>query len=292
MPWQITTLIFVVLSSARAIQNRRIGLFKKDVSLYALVASFTCIFTVGLVTALLNWSKVDHGAAFNAWPFLVVGGIMFSSLNIMLLKLYRYIPASIIAFTTLLNTLSVMLFATLAGGESLSAKQLYGAMLLFVSVVIVGLLAKSSKKSEKNVALGIGVVITAAIIFGPAIMNEKYLISRIGFETYLLYGWGLQAISAFSLAFLLKKRNKTKEKTQLKIHVNVWIVGILLGLSGFAYVTSLSNSGSASTMALSGTAIIGVTVFTAYFVLDEREHLRPKIVGLILSAIGLLLLLW
>lgn len=275
----------------RAIQNRRVGLFKIDVSVYALVASFSCILIVGSVTALINWSKIDHRAAADAWSYLLVGGMLFAGINVIIFKLYRYIPASIMAFTTILNTLSILFFATIAGGESLSVKQVYGALLLFASVIVVGLFAKSTKKEKKNILLGLGVAIFAALLFGPAIMNEKYLMNRIGLNTYLLYGWGLQALSAYVLAFALKNRMKTKEKLSRKIHINIWIVGALLGMSGFAYVTSLHNSKSASTMALSSTAVIGVTVFLAYFVLNEKEHLYPKILGMILSGAGLLLLL-
>lgn len=291
MPWQVTIIFFVLLSSNRAIQIRRLGLLKKDVSLYALVASFTCILIVGLSTAFVNWDKIDHDKALDAWPYLLVGGLLFVSLNVMILKLYRYIPASIMTFTTLLNTLSVLFFATILGGEALTAKQIFGALILFLSVLIVGLFAKSNHKTKKNITLGLGVALFTALLFGPAIMNEKYLISRIGFNTYVLYGWGFQALSAYIVAFTLKDRKKIKEKLSRRIHINVWIVGILLGMSGFAYVTSLSKSGSASTMALSGTAVIGVTMFLAYFVLNEKEHLRPKIAGLILSAVGLSLLL-
>jgi len=291
MSWQITTLIFILTTSARAIQIRRIGLFKKDVSVYLLVASFTCILFVGLVTSLLNWNNVDHLAAFKAWPFILVGGLMFASVNIVVYKLYRYIPASIMAFTTLLNTLSVVLFATLAGGESLSSRQLYGAFLLFISVITGGLLTNKSKKSNNNIGLAIGIIVIVALLFGPAIMNEKYLISRIGFNTYLFYGWGLQALSAFLLAIIFKNRSVNKQKLSKHIHFNVWISGALLGLGGLAFVTSLSHSGSASTLVLSSTATIGLTVFIAYFVLKEKDHLLAKIFGLILSVFGLLLLL-
>ena len=291
MSWQVTIIFYVLFSSMRAIQNRRIGLFKKDVSLYAVVASFTCIMIVGVITALLNWNDIEHTRAIEAWPYLITGGILFAGLNVIIFKLYRYVPASIMTFTALLNTLSVLLFATLVGGESLSTKQIYGAITLFMSVLIVGLFTKSVHKTKKNITLGLGIAVFAALLFGPAIMNEKYLIGRIGFNTYVLYGWGFQTLTAFLVAFVLKNRKESKEKLSRKIHVNVWIGGALLGVSGFAYVSSLNKSGSASTMALSGTAVIGGTVFLAYFVLKEKEHLRPKIVGLLLSAVGLSLLL-
>jgi drug/metabolite transporter (DMT)-like permease len=194
------------------------------------------------------------------------------------------------AFTTLFNTLSVVLFATLFGGESLTQQQIIGAIILFASVIVVGLLSKKSKKSDDKILVGIGIALFSALLLGPAIMNEKYLIQTIGLNTYVLYGWGLQAFFAYTIAFF--NRDKTKEKQRLKtsMHLNIWLVGVLLGLAGFSYVSSVNKTGTVSVVALSGTAVVGLTVFGAYFILREKDHLLAKITGLLLSAIGLFLL--
>jgi drug/metabolite transporter (DMT)-like permease len=290
MPWQVTTILYVLLASARAIQNRRVGLYDRDVSLYVLISSFTCIFIVGLVVALFNWNEIDHNAAIESLPFLVIGGIMFAGLNVMILKLYRFVPASIMAFTVLLNTLSVVLFATIAGGEVLTVRQILGALVLFTSVAVVGLLTKRKKNSSNKVLLGVGAAILTAFLLGPAILNEKYLIQTIGLSTYVFYGWGLQAFFAFLIAYIFRARNSDKQKITVKMHKNVWLVGALLGLAGFSYVTSIEKSGTVAPIALSGTAVVGMTVFIAYFVLKEKDHLLAKIAGLFLSGVGLVLL--
>jgi drug/metabolite transporter (DMT)-like permease len=256
------------------------------------VSSFASIFIVGLAVALLNWSEINHRAALDALPFLVVGGLMFASLNVMILKLYRFVPASIMAFTSFLNTLSVVLFATIAGGEVLTLRQILGALVLFSSVIMVGLLTKRKKNSNNRVLLGVGVAILAAILLGPAIMNEKYLIQTIGLSTYVLYGWGLQAFFAFFIAYNYRDKNKHKQKITAKMHRNIWFVGALLGLSGFSYVTSINKSGNVAPVALSGTAVVGLTVFAAYFVLKEKDHLFAKLLGLFLSGVGLVLLFY
>ena len=92
-------------------------------------------------------------------------------------------------------------------GESLTDKQYLGTLLLFLAVILVGLAVRnrSKKTDKKRIVLGLVVSLFAASLFGPAILNEKYLINRFGLETYLLYGWGLQATSAFILAALLRK---------------------------------------------------------------------------------------
>lgn len=204
--------------------------------------------------------------------------------------MYRLVPASVAVFMGLLNTISVLLVAVIFRGESLSYKQTAGALLLFLAVVFVGLTVKSRSKrnDKKKIIVGLLISTLAALLFGPAILNEKYLINRFGLETYLLYGWGLQAISAFILAAFLRKPRKSK--LSLKMYLDVWIYGALLGISGMFFVLTLRNSGSASLSAISGTSKIIITVVGAYIILAERKHLVVKSSGVILSGAGLYLL--
>ncbi len=290
MPWQLTALLYFVISGLRALQNRRIGLHKTDLTLYALTASFISVISTGIVYAILNWSRVDHSAAWDARYFILLGGSLFAMLNFAIIKLYRLVPASVAVFMGLLNTISVITVAVLFRGESLTDKQYLGTLLLFLAVILVGLAVRNrSKKTDKNkIVLGLVVSLFAASLFGPAILNEKYLINRFGLETYLLYGWGLQATSAFILAALLRKPKKTKLTT--KMHIDVWIYGSLLGVSGMFFVLTLRNSGSASLAAISGTAKIIVTVIGAYFILNEKDNKLIKFAGVILSGTGMYLL--
>ncbi len=291
MPWQVSIFLNILLSSSRAIQNRRIGLHKIDVSAYALAASFVCVFLTGLIYSLISWSSVDNNAALNAWPYLVFGGTLFACINLMVLKLYRYVLASVAIFMSIINTLSVVIFAYFFSSETLGSKQLIGIGFLATAIILIGYVSKkNSKGKSKNLIISVLLVLGTALLFGPAIVNEKYLIDRIGLETYVLYGWGLQAIVSIILALVVTKGNIKLNKYTPKMHIDVWIYAVLLGFSGLFFVLSLRNSGSASLVAASSTAVVAVTIMLAYFILNERSYLFAKLVGLTLSFIGLFLL--
>ena len=121
-------------------------------------------------------------------------------------------------------------------------------------------------------------------------MNEKYLIDRIGLETYALYGWGMQATSAFFLAFVLRDKSKKKKPVTSQMHRDVWIYSVILAMAGLSFVTTLKNSDSSSLTSVSATAKVAFTVVVAYFVLHEKQFVKLKFLGLGLSAIGLFLL--
>jgi uncharacterized membrane protein len=292
MPWQFSALLYILFSSTRSIQNRRIGIYNRDMSAYALIASFVCVFLGGLAYALLSWSSVNHEAARNAWPFLIVGGSLFAAINLLVIKTYRYLPASLAIFMSIMNVISVILFAFLFTDETLSVKQWMGAATLLIAIVLIAIInnRNGSKKYQNHIILGISLTVVTALIFGPAMLNEKYLVDRLGLETYLLYGWGVQAVAAFSLGYLLSRKKKETKKISFKMHVNVWIYGVLLALSGLTYVISLKGSGSASLTIVISVANVALTALLAYIILKERTHLFVKLLGILLTGIGLFLL--
>jgi drug/metabolite transporter (DMT)-like permease len=292
MPWQVSILFFTFLSSSRAILNRKIGLNKQDLTLYALVASFICVFSGGVLFTLLSNQTVNHALALEAWPRLVFGGTLFAAINVMVLKLFRYVPASIAVFISLLNTLSVILFAYIFTDENLNQLQWLGALLLFFVIVLVGYISHRNNKVKKhqNILLGVLLAVMTALLFGPAIVNESYLIGTLGLETYLVYGWGLQATMSLLLAFVLKDRKRKKLKLPLKTHVLIWTYGGLLGAAGLMFTMTLDNSGSSSITAVAATASVALSVVLAYFFLHEKDDLALKLLGLVLAGCGLTLL--
>lgn len=292
MPWQISISIYIIVSSYKSIQTRKLGLYKNDLTIYALVASFVCVSIIGLTYGLLSRDAVNHSIVLNHWKNLLAGGLLFSIINLFAIRLFRYVPASVAEFMLLLNTLSVLYIARIFLNESLTTKQIIGAGILLFVIILIGYTASKKKKKSSNrqIVLGVLLALATAILIGPAITNEKYLIDNIGMETYVIYGWGLQAFFSFILALMLKEKYSAKHKLSVNEHINVWVYSLLLAFSGIMFVLSLRNSNSASLPALTSTAKVAGTVLMAYVLLKERDNLPIKIFGIILTFVGLFLL--
>ncbi len=291
MPWQITIIAHILLSSSRSIINRKIGLYRRDLSSYALVVSFVCVFAAGALYATISNQAVQFNDVKSLWLNFAAGGALFASTNLILLKLYRYIPASIGVFIGLLSTVSIVIFASIFADETLKAQHWIGASIISLVILMVAMNVKAkSKNSNTNIAVGATLAVIVSLMIGPAIVNEKYLIDKVGLETYLLFGWGAQAILAFIIAYAHSRSVKNKSPITIKMHKLVWSYGGLLGLAGLAFVLSLKNSGSSSLTAISASTKAVLTVFLAYYFLKEREHLALKLFALVGSTVGLVFL--
>lgn len=292
MPWQISICIYIIVSSYKSIQTRKLGINNNDLTIYALVASFICVSFVGLIYGLFSWDTVNHSLVMSYWKNLFAGGVLFSLINLFSIRLFKYVPASVAEFMLLLNTLSILYFARIFLDELLTIKQLFGASILLFVIILIGYTASKKKKKSSNRQIMLGVLLAAAvaILLGPAIANEKFLIDNIGMETYVVYGWGLQAIASFILAFILRRKYSPKHNLSVSDHINVWLYASLLAFSGIMFVLSLRNSNSASLPALTSTAKVTGTVIMAYILLKERDSLLIKIFGILLTSVGLILL--
>lgn len=292
MPWQVATVFYVVLSSFRAILNRRVGSHKTDLTLYALVASFTSVGIVALLIGILNINDLNHQLVVDNLPRLIAGGVMFGVINLLMIKLFRLISASIAVFLNLFNVITTTVIASLFLNERITAQQWSGAVFLAFSVLLVAYIAEATstkKKTNKRFLKGLLTALTASMIFGPAVVNERYLIDNMGLNTYIVYGWGLQCLFAFLIAYILRDKNK-KKRISTRMHKDVWLYGSMLGIAGFAYVNSVSSANSVSLPTISSTARVAITMILAYWVLRERDYMPLKIFGLGLSMIGLFLI--
>lgn len=296
MPWQILILLHSLLAGYRMTIIRKIGLNSKDISQYASVISYVCVFSLGLIVALISDSPIDHSSAWDMKWFLLIGGLLLSLANILTFKLLRLVNASVAVLLTLLNSLVLVLFATLFGGESLSRWQVLGCASILAAVLlaeIVQIIQKKKRKKSKNsprILVSLGIALLISVPFALGILNEKYLLSQMPLTTYLIYGWGSQLVASLCIAGFTYRKNK-KIPISSSAKKLVWLSGLLLAFGGLLFVLTLNQSKSSilSTVA-SSSKVISAVVFS-YIFLHERDGLLLKAGSVALSGVGFFLLL-
>lgn len=295
MPWQVLILVHSVIGGYRTILTRRIGLVRHDVSFYALAVSFTCVWVTGLVVAYYNSTSLDNEAAWNLKGFIILGGLLFGTANLLSLKLFRMVTASVAVLLSLLNVLAVVLVAAIFGGERLSPVQIIGGLFLLSAVFIAEIMNFMSKKQSRKIkqlkiSKSLVLTIVLSIIFAFGVVNEKYLLSHLPLTTYLVYGWGAQFLTAIILFVSFSKGRNVRLYTK-NTHVIVWKSGALLAAGGLLFVISLSESRSSSLATLASSAKVVTAMLFAYYLLHERDGMLLKFASVGLSCVGLVLLL-
>lgn len=293
MPWQITTLLLIATGSLGSLQKRRVGLYKRDLSAYTLAVGMTCVFAVSVVVALFRNDFADFEVVKSNLGLLVLAGALIAFRHFLVIKLFRYLPASLAVILVLLEAVAVVVLASYVLEEGLSSTQWLGAFLLSTTILLAGIVAHNShsKASKRAIVVGFGIAILLALITGPAAIMEKYLLDRLGVPTYMLYGYGMQALFSYVIAIYFWNKNSHKNIIITKnMRVDIWSYGLLLGLSGLLFSVSLKNSDSISVLTIATTSVVAGTMLLSYIFLKEREYVPFKIFSLFLTAIGLALL--
>lgn len=221
--------------------------------------------------------------------FLLFGGsIIWPIAGIIAFRAMKEVDAGIFTIISNLSPVFTLSIAIPFLHESLNPSQLFGISLLILS----GLIAASSQLSKhKRVSInGIFICLLGAAVIGIAITYERFMLSRIDFGAYLIYGWGSQIIWSAILAVKeLKKLPKLFNKDAKQRHILIaW--GTVSVLSSITFISSLKISGSASIISAATNFMSVAVVITAYFFLKERQHIIQKLFAVVLGVAGLLLI--
>lgn len=221
--------------------------------------------------------------------FLLLGGsIIWPIASIIAFRSMKEVDAGIFAIINNLSPVFTLTIALPFLGESLNRLQFFGVGLLILSGCIA---ASSQLNKHKRTSLnGIFICILCAAVLGIAITYERFMLSRIDFGAYLIYGWGSQIIwSAILAGKELKKLPKLFNKNA-RIRQTLILWGAASVLSSVTFISSLKISGSASIISAASDFMSVAIVIAAWFFLKERQHIVHKLLATAFGIAGLLLI--
>jgi len=281
MTWQLLTIISVLsLSVSVILQRILIHRDKTDPFAYAVV--FQGIVGVLLMAVALAVGFKLPGIEAVIVP-AVISVIFFGVGHIVYAKTLQKVEAS--AFSVLFATQAIwiMILGIVLLGESLTALQVAGTILIFVGV---GFLVKNlaSVFKDKGTLLGL----LTGLMFGIAITAWSY----VGRHTDTLSWAAISFIATALVAFLARPKSVQKMKPLLKPKVLATLVllAIFYGIGSLAMLYAYKEGSFAIISPLRQTSII-VTVLLALALLpQERNRIRRKILAALICVVGVVLI--
>lgn len=282
MSWQILATISVILYSVSVLLQRL--LLKDDKSE---PISFSVFFQVGVavvigvLVVLLQGSIPIPNISQISWSVLAMT-ILYALANIFVFKSLKTTEAS--RFTVIFS--SKALFAVLGSSlffrEILTPIQWFGALLIISGVAIISL-----KKLNKKLNAGDLFALLAAIIFGLANTNDRFLVQFFDPYSYVVIGFLLPGLAI--AIFYPKKMFNIKNYFKGSFIYKMILLCLLYGLSATSFFAALRIAPNSSQL-FSVTAFGAIlTVILSVIFLKEKDNLLKKILGVIVSVAGLLL---
>jgi drug/metabolite transporter (DMT)-like permease len=285
MAWQLLLIVYLVLSTATYLSRRQLAYsfakYNRIVNAFSFVAA---VYPIGLIVAM--FTSPDLAIGWFNFFLLLLGGAIFPISYLLAYRANKDVDAGLY---TIINNIAPVVSITLASlwlHETLSGIQLLGAGIILIATTLVTL-PQVGKHLVKN-RRALVCAFAAVVLIGLGVVYERYMLTRVDFGAYLVYGWGAQTLWMVALAW--SERHTLKALKQAKMRRPLITYSVSLALRGLCFVTALRLSGNASYVVAFASFLPVLVVLSAFFFLKERDHLALKLGGAALGVCGLLLL--
>jgi drug/metabolite transporter (DMT)-like permease len=282
MSWQILISLSVLLYSISVLLQKT--LLKNDKSD---PISFSIFFQVGVsliiaVLVLIIKGGIAIPDLSKIWIYVLLMAILYGLANLSIFKSLKLTDASQFGVIFQSKNLFAILGTSLIFNETLNTKQWIGALLLILGVVIVSF-TKNKFKFDK----GSGLALVAGLLFGLANVNDRFLVNYFDPYSYVVVGFLFPAV--LISAIYPKRLLGVKEFLNKSTIYKMILLCLVYGLSAVAFFAALTTTTNAAQLfTINAFTVITVVVFSIIF-LKEKEFMARKVIGSILSLIGLLL---
>lgn len=281
MSWQVLVLLSSAFAAIATILNRKAMQDKKlEPITFATVFQLTCAIILGGVGLFLGQMKI--GNIVPLIPYLLLGGILYGLGNIFIFKSLKLGEAS--KFTVIFSTQSLFTIfgAYLFLGERLLWTHWIGVGLMIISVALISFTPDSIKFDKDELY-----ALLAAIFFGFARVNDKFMIGQMDFYMFLFLGFLLPAIvMVFFNPGIIKHIKEYKKPKHLEAML---VVSAIYSLNAILFYLALSVGKSSQVVTAAVTAVIFTEILGVIW-LGEKKNISRKVFGSILTVIGLLLI--
>ena len=282
MPWQILISISIFFTSLLPVIQKAILREKIDPLVFSVLFQFI---TGLLALAYAGFSKtlVIPAAVNNLFLNLLFMAVLYGLGNYFVFQALKHTDASKFALY-----FSSRIFVTSAASayllkEIMSSYQIFGSILIFLSIIILNYNRKLFKfKSEELYSL------LAAVCFGLAYTNDKFLLGYFDVRTYTSINFLLPAV--FMCSLFIKNIYKGVQKINKIAYLKIIFLCFLCVISVLTFFDALQKSSNSAQLVSISLFSVVLTVFLSIFMLKETDGLFKKITAALISFAGLLLL--
>lgn len=281
MTWQFFTAVSVIALSISVILQR-VLIHKDKVNPFAYV-----VVSQAMVAVVIAISLLFHGFHLpnmsQLWVPAVTCMFMYGAGHIIYAKTLQRVEASVFSVFFATQVVWIMLIGVFWFKESLTALQILGSALIFLS--IIALVKRQSLRSlDKGLVLGL----LTGLLFGIAITLWSY----VGRHTDTLT-WAAVSFTGTSLSawlFYPKAMRYVGPLFQGAILWRMAVLGVIFAIGCVAMLYAYKLGTFTLVSPLRQTSIIFTVLLALTFLKAERKHLGKKIIAAAICTLGVVLI--
>lgn len=278
MHWLLLAFISVItLSVANIFQ--KIAMQKQDSDPIASAIVFQFLLGIcGSVFALIKGFSLPSS---NLIIFFVGSALLYTYGSVCFFRAIKLIEASEMTIIGGLGTIMTIIASVIFLKDSITSIQILGAFCILFAIILI-----NYQKQKITIGPGTWLAVAGATSYGLAIIFDSFIIKRYNAVSFL-------PIASFGPGIILALwfHNKTKKIVQaiFSINKNLIIYGILYSISAISFYIALENGALVGALSTVTKSSIIMTVLLSSIFLNERKNINKKIIGAILTTIGVIL---
>lgn len=283
MFWQIYLIISIALLSLNGLFHRSLMKGDKSDSRAQAVVFLGIGGIFAIFIALIQGKLQFVFPVFLIWNFILLV-VLSTPAYLLAYRSYQLIGASEVVLFLVTGRLWNVVGATLFLHESITAIKILGAVIILIGI---GIVLYDKKKFTFN--KGVIFALLAAFLFGMSDINGFYILQKINAASFLVYA---ELLPVIALLFLQPKIvKKLTYYFQKDNAIKVALLALFDVFGMLALFLAYQTGGKASVIGpLSATRVL-ITVVLAMLIFKERNNITNKIIGAVVTLIGVILLL-
>ncbi len=278
MHWLLLAIISVITISVANLFQK---IAMKDQKSDPVISAIAFQLMLGLVASMFALVKGFRLPDSSLIPYFLASGVLYAIGTVCFFRAIKIIEASEMTILGGSGVIVTILASMIFLGDKLSPIQLFGAGLILSAIVLISWEKKSLKLNN-----GTWLALTGTGLYGLAVVFDTFIIrsySAVWFLPIASFGPGI-------LMTLWYYRRITSIVGYVKqINKNLIIYSVLYAVQAIAFYVALENGALVGQLSSITRASIVLTVILATVVLRETKHVGKKIVGAVLTTIGVLL---
>lgn len=282
MNWQILLSISILTYSVSVLLQRMLlKNNKSDPVAYSIVFQLLTGILIGIYAVFRGFSTPN---LIPLIPNLVLMTILYGAGNVFVFSALKIIDASEFTIVSASKALWTIMGAIIFLKEGFSLQQALGTFLIITSVVLA-----FWRKQKFTFSRGFIFSVLAALFFGFAFTNDAFILNNFDVPSYLTIIFITPALAVW--AVYPKSIAKMKLLFERKILLKLGLLGVLYAISAITFFLAYQIGKNAAQIAsLYQTATIIIVILSIIF-LKERTDLWKKLLAVIISFIGVLLII-
>lgn len=278
MSWLPLAFISVVSASFSSLFQK---IAMKDQKSDPVVSAIAFQFILGFIVSIFALAKGFQLPDSSLIPYFLASSVLYGVGTVCFFKAIKIIEASEMTILGGSGVIVTILASMIFLGDKLSPMQLFGTGLILSAVVLI-----SWEKKSLKVNNGTWLALAGTSSYGLAVVFDMFIIRSYSAVWFL-------PIGSFGPGILMTlwyfRRIKSIVGYVRQINKNLVIYSVLYAVQAVAFYVALENGALVGQISSISRASIVLTVILAAVVLRETKHVGKKIVGAVLTTIGVLL---